>query len=158
MSPFGPSFPLQPDPFSQSPRPLSPLSTVFTPNRPLNPLSTAFTQKRPGWTVSRHSDVQKFRPADIPPAANQFFSYGCTLFRLSCPSFCNSHPLFSIPCSLFCKITRVAGTAAAFSFTSHELPITSHLLYALDFAARTKYCIAAKRPYLSQLPSLEARP
>ena len=44
VSTFGPPFSPPLDPFPRSPRTISPLSTVFTPNCPLTPLSTAFTQ------------------------------------------------------------------------------------------------------------------
>jgi hypothetical protein len=116
VSPFGPPFSPALNPFSQSPRPLSPASTAFlprakprgTPSRPLTPLPTAFTQNVRG-VGSRPSDVPTFRPADIFSEANSFFSYSCKLFGNSFYSFRNHHPFFSIPCTLFCKNTRGGG-------------------------------------------------
>jgi hypothetical protein len=44
VSPFRPALSPKLNLFSQPPRPLSPLSTAFTPNRALTPLPSAFTQ------------------------------------------------------------------------------------------------------------------
>jgi hypothetical protein len=44
-----------------------------------------------------------------PHGVSHAVSHCCALFDLSCRSFCNSDPLFSAVCTLFCKNTRGGG-------------------------------------------------
>jgi hypothetical protein len=96
---------------------LSPLSTAFTPNRPLTPLSTAFTQTHRGVGCLPGSSAasQLFTshgPAPNPVGVTNHKSRLFILLRAlcrSCRSFCNSDPLFSRACTLFCQNTRGMG-------------------------------------------------
>jgi hypothetical protein len=104
VSPFRPSFLRQPSVFSRSPRPLSPLSTAFTPNRSLTPLSTAFTQTHRGvgylavqFNVPRHPT---FRRSDLQtPFCPPFVFITFQIHLRATPSFSNPYktPAVSTP-------------------------------------------------------------
>jgi hypothetical protein len=109
VSPIGPPFSPALNPFSHSPRPLSPASTAFTPIRPLTPLSTAFTQNDRGVGSQSSNPAPTFSVPSVLSVVNSFFSYPCRLFDHSFHTFRNHHPFFSIACTLSCKNTRGGG-------------------------------------------------
>jgi hypothetical protein len=122
VSPFGPPFSPTLNPFSQSPRPLSPASTAFLPrakprgtlNFPLTPLSTAFTQNARGVGSQSPNPAPTFSVPSVLSVVNSLFSYSCKLFGDSFHPFRNHHPFFSIACTLFCKNTRGGGIQSRF--------------------------------------------
>src|ERR1700732_5324036 len=81
VSPFRPFLPQLLDPFPPSPRPLSPLSTAFTPNRRLTPLSTAFTQTHRGVGYRHNFSFRWTRTtAHQSRITSHAVSYSCELF------------------------------------------------------------------------------